>query len=282
MWYFTADGKSKVGPISSANLQELAAKGIVQREHMVLRLGTEKWAPAFKIRGLFPEGTVIEGSVIVRPRSNQCQLAPPANDAPVPAQPEVKADVLEEIQEPEKIDHAARCGIAPDPRRLVQPGASQADDQGGVTMGLITDAGGSTSKFITIGIPCLAAGLAAGCLFGSVATAVMYTASLGARVPSLASGSSGQSAPIPQQNTPTGNTQWPMARSEFERMLLGQRESVMLEKLGKSEVWQGGVISPKGWRYDQKTRNPITGKADKYVWVWLEDQTIVNITYQAD
>jgi hypothetical protein len=98
MWYFTPDGKKKVGPISSANLRELAASGVVQRAHMVLKLGTERWVPAFKVHGLFPEGTIVEGSLIVRP--NQ-PAAPPAESSPsrelVPAPRAPAEDSLEEV-----------------------------------------------------------------------------------------------------------------------------------------------------------------------------------------
>jgi hypothetical protein len=110
-WYFTVDGKRKIGPVSSEQLRELAASGAVQPENMVLKLGAGRWVPAFKIRGLFPGGTVVDGGLIASttpPRHAASDQRPsgelvpvsqvPANLAPAEeSQEKVRAEEIPEV-----------------------------------------------------------------------------------------------------------------------------------------------------------------------------------------
>src|ERR1043165_6328117 len=52
-WFYTRDGKSKVGPFSSAQFHALANAGELHPTDMVLKLGTSKWVLADQIEGLF-------------------------------------------------------------------------------------------------------------------------------------------------------------------------------------------------------------------------------------
>ena len=54
-WYYSKDGKSKSGPITSAELRELARSGALQPSEMVQPEGSPKWQPASSIQNLFPE-----------------------------------------------------------------------------------------------------------------------------------------------------------------------------------------------------------------------------------
>jgi heterodisulfide reductase subunit A-like polyferredoxin len=51
-WYY-ARGNQRVGPLTSAELRALAAKGTLSPTDMVLKEGTPKWAPAASVKGLF-------------------------------------------------------------------------------------------------------------------------------------------------------------------------------------------------------------------------------------
>lgn len=58
-WYYTHDGKNKIGPVPFAVLQQLAASGALHPNHMVLHEGGEnRWVQAKAVLGLFPEATV--------------------------------------------------------------------------------------------------------------------------------------------------------------------------------------------------------------------------------
>ena len=54
-WYYSKDGTSKSGPITSAELRELARTGALQPSEMVQPEGSPKWQPASSIQNLFPQ-----------------------------------------------------------------------------------------------------------------------------------------------------------------------------------------------------------------------------------
>ena len=56
-WYYVRE-KKKVGPISQAQLQELAVRGELGPADMVLQQGSAKWAPASSVDNLFPRPVV--------------------------------------------------------------------------------------------------------------------------------------------------------------------------------------------------------------------------------
>jgi hypothetical protein len=124
-WYFTVDGKRKIGPVSSKQLRELAASGTVQPENMVLKLGAQRWVPAFKIRGLFPEGTVVDGGLIAsttQPQPAASDQRPSGDLAPVsqvPANPGPAEDSQEKVRAEEIPD------VLPASDSDVVPGATR-------------------------------------------------------------------------------------------------------------------------------------------------------------
>jgi len=55
-WFYTKDGKSKIGPVTSTALQALAQSGQLLPTDMVWKEGMPKWVPAQKVKGLlFPK-----------------------------------------------------------------------------------------------------------------------------------------------------------------------------------------------------------------------------------
>jgi hypothetical protein len=54
-WYYTTDNRQRLGPVTADQLRQLALSGAVRPEHMVMREGGDKWVPAAKVKGLFPE-----------------------------------------------------------------------------------------------------------------------------------------------------------------------------------------------------------------------------------
>lgn len=52
-WFYTRDGKNKIGPISSTELRSLAKSGELWTTDMVFKHGTKQWVPAGRIKGLF-------------------------------------------------------------------------------------------------------------------------------------------------------------------------------------------------------------------------------------
>src|SRR4051794_2703415 len=53
-WYFSRDGKTKSGPVSAAQLKELARSGRLVPTDQLWREGLTQWMPATKVKGLFP------------------------------------------------------------------------------------------------------------------------------------------------------------------------------------------------------------------------------------
>jgi antitoxin component YwqK of YwqJK toxin-antitoxin module len=57
-WYYTQDGKKKIGPLTFAALQRLASSGVLQPINMVMQEGSGRWAQAKTVQGLFSEAPV--------------------------------------------------------------------------------------------------------------------------------------------------------------------------------------------------------------------------------
>jgi hypothetical protein len=53
-WFYTRDDKTKLGPISFAQLQALAKSGQLRTTDMGQQAGLSRWMPAGQIAGLFP------------------------------------------------------------------------------------------------------------------------------------------------------------------------------------------------------------------------------------
>lgn len=65
-WYY-AKGKEKVGPLTAAQMKQLARSGELARTSMVWKTGMPKWVQAGQVNGLFPEAPPQKASVTVPP-----------------------------------------------------------------------------------------------------------------------------------------------------------------------------------------------------------------------
>ncbi|MBI3838955.1 MAG: DUF4339 domain-containing protein, partial [Planctomycetia bacterium] len=90
-WYWMQDGQKR-GPVATAGLRELVAKGQLKPTDMIWREGLPKWVPAAQAKGLFPAETPTATPVVAAPLV-------------------VAATVVERVTSPQ----------APPPRRAVTP-----------------------------------------------------------------------------------------------------------------------------------------------------------------
>ena len=56
-WFYTKDGQ-KAGPVAGSILKQLARSGEISIGDLVWREGMSDWAPASKVKGLFPQGVI--------------------------------------------------------------------------------------------------------------------------------------------------------------------------------------------------------------------------------
>jgi phage shock protein PspC (stress-responsive transcriptional regulator) len=75
-WFYAQNGQ-KSGPVAGAALKQMAMSGQLSVSDLVWREGMPEWAPASKVKGLFPEGLLAS--------------SPP----PLPASPAMVADAPE-------------------------------------------------------------------------------------------------------------------------------------------------------------------------------------------
>jgi hypothetical protein len=73
LWYY-AHGDEQLGPVSSAELKRLAEAADLSPDDLVWREGMEDWAPAQRVKGLFPVRETAEGEAA----SERAIVAPPA------------------------------------------------------------------------------------------------------------------------------------------------------------------------------------------------------------
>ena len=57
LWFYSKNGL-KAGPVAGSILKQLARSGELSISDLVWREGMSEWAPASKVKGLFPEGVV--------------------------------------------------------------------------------------------------------------------------------------------------------------------------------------------------------------------------------
>ena len=74
-WYYRQNGQ-KNGPISGAEMKQLAAAGKLQAADMIWKQGMEKWVPASSVTGLFPAAQV-PGATKVPPPLPPTKVPPP-------------------------------------------------------------------------------------------------------------------------------------------------------------------------------------------------------------
>jgi hypothetical protein len=60
-WYYTHDGTKQFGPVTTAQLRELARSGALQPVSMILLEGSSRWVRAEKVKGLFSGGPIETG-----------------------------------------------------------------------------------------------------------------------------------------------------------------------------------------------------------------------------
>lgn len=65
-WYY-AQNDEQLGPVSAAALREMAVQGRLRPHDLIWREGMQRWAPAHKVRGLFPTGDDELGSPAASP-----------------------------------------------------------------------------------------------------------------------------------------------------------------------------------------------------------------------
>jgi len=87
-WYYARDDEQH-GPISSAELRQLASTGTIGPDDYVWREGMEEWAPAGRVKGLFPPHVTAAAENSPQPDMG---AASPSAEAP-PEQPLVPAAV---------------------------------------------------------------------------------------------------------------------------------------------------------------------------------------------
>src|SRR5262249_45591389 len=58
-WYYTKDGRTRVGPVATDQLRKLVESRALLPTDMVMKEGMRRWVPGAKIKGLFPEGTAL-------------------------------------------------------------------------------------------------------------------------------------------------------------------------------------------------------------------------------
>ena len=106
-WYFEHEG-DHFGPMSTAQLKELAARGKIQPSDSVWKDGTHKWVRASKIEGLFPSPRRDQAAESAKTQAGanaesipQAVPAPPLpepteNDQPAPPSPRQPSDASDD------------------------------------------------------------------------------------------------------------------------------------------------------------------------------------------
>lgn len=85
VWYY-AYKDQQMGPVSGSELRQLAASGKLAPQDLIWKEGMDEWAPAQKVKGLFPD------SKAAAPAANHAATAvetppPPAEEVPPPFDP---------------------------------------------------------------------------------------------------------------------------------------------------------------------------------------------------
>lgn len=116
LWYYARDNQ-QMGPVSSADLKRLAAAGQLSADDLIWREGMEEWAPASRVKGLFPQ----RDAGAAEPAAPA--LAPVAASAPPPASDVRLAEPLPATSPPLPPEPPAS---APPPAPATQPATAPA------------------------------------------------------------------------------------------------------------------------------------------------------------
>ncbi len=102
-WHYTSKGE-RHGPVSSQQLKELAALGVLEPDDNVWKDGMEEWVSASKVKGLFP-------GLSQSPPPPPPPPAPPRQEIPVSAKGKVPIkSVTPRTGVPEKIAKGVTIG----------------------------------------------------------------------------------------------------------------------------------------------------------------------------
>lgn len=82
LWYYAHD-QQQMGPVSSAELKRLAAAGQLAVDDLVWREGMDEWAPAGRVKGLFPQREAAVAEPPSEPVSAQAPAPPPPSASDV-------------------------------------------------------------------------------------------------------------------------------------------------------------------------------------------------------
>lgn len=143
-WYYAQDGQ-RLGPVSSRQLKQLAVGGRLRPTDLVWKAGMSDWAPAVKLKGLFPQ----------------------ADPAHAPATPDVEVKPLTPFDVAEAAPFDPDVGSAPlRPRgRGLWPGAGFGDLTAALKPLAADPVGGLKTAFDLLGPSrAMAVGLGAGLL----------------------------------------------------------------------------------------------------------------------
>lgn len=89
-WYYTDANGQQAGPVSSAEIQQLATNGTVTGQTMVWSEGMENWAPASQVEGL-TLAAIPQPSVTAQPAAPVAQTTSPAANPYATPQTQVTA-----------------------------------------------------------------------------------------------------------------------------------------------------------------------------------------------
>lgn len=102
-WYY-AQGDKQIGPVTSAQIRQLAGAGVLGQEDLVWREGMEEWIPAQGIKGLFKTESQTAGTF-----SNGPSAATEAKIPEMASLPPVMETAMETAMEPSDSDKPARA-----------------------------------------------------------------------------------------------------------------------------------------------------------------------------
>lgn len=86
LWYY-AHGEQQLGPVSSTELKRLAEAAELASDDLVWREGMDDWAPAQRVKGLFPPREHADSDVAAERGNPPPPAPPPAHAAAPPAAP---------------------------------------------------------------------------------------------------------------------------------------------------------------------------------------------------
>lgn len=106
-WYYAQDDEQH-GPVTAAALKEMAQLGTLGRHDLIWREGMQRWAPAHKVRGLFPATPATD----VLPVESDEASAAPAGEGELETSPK-KLIVRPSDESPDEPDEETAIDVLP-------------------------------------------------------------------------------------------------------------------------------------------------------------------------